>query len=805
MAADPILNISLFGSLSISGPDGIVTVVAPSRAGALIALLALDASKSRTWAREEIVDALWPEDDVDEAKHKLRQTLYDVRRMLEALNVEPDSVLIASRSSLQLRSERVVIDVANFESAMREATLDLSSSKRLQNLLTALNLYRGELLPGFYQEKLLSEKTRLADAYHDALKSLAAIYEEARLYDMAIEAARKLVSMNPLSEEAHFALMRLYAQLGQPSAVLKQYQQLERTLKEELNEEPGEAARRSMEVWRAMAQANAVDRPMSSSGANPEAVYDAPRGDIAPRNDDFDSDESPPVVVTPAVQIDPPFSVRARYAWCVVSAVAILLCFVAERLHHKPHLIAPPPADNSTGVTELHQPHVLARYVHGSDEIGSQPNALTTDDDGNLYVAGFVQTKHNDTDYLTLKYDSSGHELWRREYNGIGNDVDRLKCIAVDKDGNVYVTGESDNGKGNGSTHLSGLDVVTIKYDRNGNQQWVRCYNDIDNGDDRPVKLLVDTSGNAYILAACRRLKNNVDAGCDFVLLKYDGSGKMLWKRRYDGDAHNDDVPTDMVLAYQDHGVCVCGYSRGHYRSGPEYDYVTIRYTANGDRSWIRRYGEGNGADDYARGVSIDQDDNVYVIGEGRGASGSLDETRTGAIMVKYSPQGELLWARGTSREADRLQHISVATFWKDGCVAIAGATLDANGASMYRVEQRGADGSVVFVRDLFARFHPMGNIPVALDLDPNEILTHDHVWAVGTDGSPTNGGMEAFAAVVTHSGTLRMAPYQPNEGSCAALAAVGCRLRGRPTIIIAALATDQHGKGGLTLFSYTE
>jgi hypothetical protein len=448
----------------------------------------------------------------------------------------------------------------------------------------------------------------------------------------------------------------------------------------------------------------------------------------------------------------------------------------------------------------------LARYALAADERGSEPTALATDDAGNLYVAGFVETAHNDAEFITIKYDSNGHELWRRRYNGAGNDVDRLRCIGVDSLGNVYVSGESDNGKGNGPTRLSGLDVVTIKYSQNGLELWQDRYNDIDNGDDRPVKMLLDSLGNAYVLCNCRRLRNRKDAGSDFVLIKYSPGGKRLWLQRYDGDDHDDDVPTGMALLYKDTGVCVCGYSRANYNTGPEYDYVTIEYSGDGGCQWTQRYGAGNRTDDYARAVSSDQDGNVYVVGEGHGLPGTPDESKTGCILVKYSPSGKMLWARGTTNESDRLQRVSAAAFWADGAAAVAGPATSESSPTNYRVVLRDADGGVARVFDNHVQYHPLGNAPSSIVIDPSDILTHEDIWMFGSRSTTSGPSPELIGAELSHRlGRLLWEGFSPSNGLNSPRAAVGCRLRGRPRIIIACLCTDASGKGGITLVQYSE
>src|SRR5205809_245073 len=97
-------------------------------------------------------------------------------------------------------------------------------------------------------------------------------------------------------------------------------------------------------------------------------------------------------------------------------------------------------------------------------------------------------------DYATIKDNSSGEEQWLSRYgpgslpsNGEANNGDFATAIAVDKSGNVYVTG------------YSGDDYVTIKYNSAGEQQWVARYDEPGHALDAAYAIAVDASDNVYV------------------------------------------------------------------------------------------------------------------------------------------------------------------------------------------------------------------------------------------------------------------------------------------------------------------
>src|SRR5439155_11242069 len=96
--------------------------------------------------------------------------------------------------------------------------------------------------------------------------------EEKGDLNRALEYARRAVSADPLREEMHHTLMRLYAAIGQPSAVLRQYQDLECCLREALGETPSAETRALAEELRQSARTVVTARSASRRPARAEGV-----------------------------------------------------------------------------------------------------------------------------------------------------------------------------------------------------------------------------------------------------------------------------------------------------------------------------------------------------------------------------------------------------------------------------------------------------------------------------------------------------------------------------------------------------
>jgi len=138
------------------------------------------------------------------------------------------------------------------------------------------------------------------------------------------------------------------------------------------------------------------------------------------------------------------------------------------------------------------------------------PSSISFDNLGNVYVIGsstrFLDSNTTcavrggmythqayDTDYLTVKYDSDGNELWSDKYDGILSDIGTR--IAVDNLGNVYALGTSNSEQcGDTWSYRIGNNYTLIKYDFEGNMIWV------DENHGIGVDLKIDSSGNVYSL-----------------------------------------------------------------------------------------------------------------------------------------------------------------------------------------------------------------------------------------------------------------------------------------------------------------
>lgn len=279
----------------------------------------------------------------------------------------------------------------------------------------------------------------------------------------------------------------------------------------------------------------------------------------------------------------------------------------------------------------LGQEKWIAFYDNGWDD---EPRAITLDIQGNVYVTGLSSGGFSDFDYATIKYNSTGEQQWVARYtNSIyGNDIPT--SIAVDDLGNVYVTGTSYDS----TTYY---DILTVKYNSLGQQQWIHRYDDpglAGSRDDCAYAIAVDKIGNIVVTGGIQGVGNlglPPEGYRDCITIKYNSLGDTIWVRKYDS-GRGMDWGSDLLIDSLNN-IYITG--TGYGLSSP--DYLTLKYNSNGQLIWDKYYnGLNYASEDEAKSIAIDKVGNVYITGKS-GVTGLYWNFAT----LKYNPNGEEQWS----------------------------------------------------------------------------------------------------------------------------------------------------------------
>ncbi len=239
-----MLHVTLLGEQAITD-DGTGSVrVRSSRTVALIAFLALHAGSPQ--ARQRIAGLFWPDSTDAQALTNLRRELHNLRHVMG----DQPSLVVTSRDLCWCDSEMTRVDVRTFD-IERKAALAAAAAGDSEGILAhaacAIAQYRGELLPGMYDDWLLDARAELERQCVDLCDLLCET--RARRGDLtgAVDAARRRIQLQPLEEAGYRTLMLLQADLGDRAGAVSTYHHCASVLERELGVVPDPATRQALQ------------------------------------------------------------------------------------------------------------------------------------------------------------------------------------------------------------------------------------------------------------------------------------------------------------------------------------------------------------------------------------------------------------------------------------------------------------------------------------------------------------------------------------------------------------------------------
>ncbi|HEV2960663.1 MAG TPA: bacterial transcriptional activator domain-containing protein [Candidatus Angelobacter sp.] len=237
------ITVHLFGSFEVQrGEDGLADLPG-GKVQELLCYLLLH--REQVQARETLASVLWPDCTTVKSKKYLRQALWQLQMTLDSVFEERKvNILTVDSGSICMDGrELVAVDVNMFEKACAQAKglsgeqLDQADAEGLRQ---AVQLYRGDLLEGWYQDWCLYERERLQSCYLSILGKLMSYCQRLHDYHHGLEYGERILRLDRAYEYAHQQLMRLHYQSGNRTAALRQYARCKAALQEELDIQPSQ-------------------------------------------------------------------------------------------------------------------------------------------------------------------------------------------------------------------------------------------------------------------------------------------------------------------------------------------------------------------------------------------------------------------------------------------------------------------------------------------------------------------------------------------------------------------------------------
>ena len=214
------LEIRLLGGFQLRR-DGEPLPPIPTRHGrSIMAYLVLNRDRAHT--RDLLIGTFWPDTAESRGRRRLSQALWQIRS-----TVGDEDCIITNGDAVRFNPDvDFWLDVDDFEWTIEQAAPGGRERGRSETdlLAAAVDLYRGDLLAGFYDDWLFADQERLRQRYLGALDRLSDLAMARGHYDQALETAHRVVRAEPLREEAHRRIMRISVLLGRHTDAIQQYE-----------------------------------------------------------------------------------------------------------------------------------------------------------------------------------------------------------------------------------------------------------------------------------------------------------------------------------------------------------------------------------------------------------------------------------------------------------------------------------------------------------------------------------------------------------------------------------------------------
>ena len=267
------LRIVLFGRPSVAHDNQVIGQLPRT----MLALLAYLLQQQRSYPRDVLADLFWPDYPQTRARNCLNTTLWRLRALLEPVGTPRGTFLIAaSTGEVGFNWEsNYWLDVMAFRtqlgSVLSQPTHAMQAAD-VQALEATLELYTGEFLSGVYADWVLEERERLHSLYLDGLAHLLCYYKENHAYEASLGCGRRILQHDPLREDIHREMIRLYMEAGQRVLAVRQYETCRRLLAEEMGIPPMEETQ-ALYSW--ITGTDARNQPLSASPQTPISLEQA--------------------------------------------------------------------------------------------------------------------------------------------------------------------------------------------------------------------------------------------------------------------------------------------------------------------------------------------------------------------------------------------------------------------------------------------------------------------------------------------------------------------------------------------------
>lgn len=289
--------------------------------------------------------------------------------------------------------------------------------------------------------------------------------------------------------------------------------------------------------------------------------------------------------------------------------------------------------DRLTGVNvdEVFPNHFTLTQTETYNDV---PGEMVIASDGSVYVTGsYFFDNVSGYDAIVIKYNAALTEQWRYYFKGTGTSNDLGITITLDPSENICVAGQI----GNDGTS-TGINAGLAKLSPAGTLLWQKILATAGTELDVPTDVMTDNSGNIYATGYTL----SATLGNQYALVKFNSSGTVLWKRKYN-------QVTTVALDDKSNSVAVDNISGNVYITGTSEnaagnsDIVTVCYSSAGTKLWTKKINNPGSSRDHGIKVIVDAAQNVFVGGDVDKDPAASVVSNGDLIVRKYNASGTAL------------------------------------------------------------------------------------------------------------------------------------------------------------------
>ena len=331
--------------------------------------------------------------------------------------------------------------------------------------------------------------------------------------------------------------------------------------------------------------------------------------------------------------------------------------------------------------------------------------SVAVDSQGNVYMTGRgdgTPDDEHDTGWGTIflaKWKSDGVWEWTRQWGASFNDT--AYAVTVDDTGNIYVAGTTEgaldgNSNANKDNSTISTDIFLTKWTTTGVKQWTKQWGSSDW--DTCHAIAVDDDGHIYVTGDTYGQMDgifNMGHG-DVFVSKWNADGSKGWTQLWGTGGYE----SGYSVAVDNEGNIYMTGNTAEARGGNEVVGISktllVKWTADGTKEWEKQWGPENGWSSGGAALVVDEEENMYVAGStcSNEADPDTNSNTCKMLVTRWNADGSIGWQQQMGDLY--MGEGNSLSLGKDGFLYLTGGSYTLNAASrdMFVAQWSVEDGS---------------------------------------------------------------------------------------------------------------